>query len=60
MNRPSRQRSHLLEKIAQKESRNPGKAGKRVKAWRKWTEHYKAAAEGGAPQDGASTAQAAG
>ena len=46
MNRPSRQRANLLEKIASKESRTPGKAGKRTKAWRKWAEHYKAAAEG--------------
>jgi hypothetical protein len=49
MNRPSRQRAHLLEKIARKESRTPGKAGKRTKAWRKWAEAYKAAAEGAAP-----------
>jgi hypothetical protein len=46
MNRPSRQRAHLLDKIARKESRSPGKPGKRVKAWRKWAEHYKAVAEG--------------
>ena len=46
MNRPSRQRAHLLDKIARKESRTPGKAGKRTKAWRKWAEHYKAVAEG--------------
>ena len=49
MNRPSRQRAHLLEKIARKESRTPGKPGKRIKAWRKWVEAYKAAAEGAAP-----------
>ncbi len=46
MNRPARQRAHLLEKIVTKESRTPGKAGKRVKQWRKWAEHYKAVAEG--------------
>jgi hypothetical protein len=46
MNRPSRQRAHLLEKIARKETRNPRKPGKRTKAWRKWAEHYKAVAEG--------------
>ena len=46
MNRPSRQRTHLLEKIARKESRTPGKTGKRVKAWRKAVEQYKVAAEG--------------
>ncbi|MFT3771191.1 MAG: hypothetical protein QM820_37730 [Minicystis sp.] len=47
MNRPNRQRTHLLEKIARKESRNPGKAGKRLKRWRKWAETYKPVAEGG-------------
>lgn len=50
MNRPTRQRTNLLEKIASKESRNPGRAGKRIKRWKKWAEHYKAAAEGAAPQ----------
>jgi hypothetical protein len=49
MNRPSRQRAHLLEKITRKESRTPGKVGKRTKAWRKWAEAYKAVAEGTAP-----------
>ena len=49
MNRPARKRAHLLEKIASKESRTPGKAGKRTKAWRKWAEAYKAVAEGTAP-----------
>jgi hypothetical protein len=46
MNRPARQRAHLLEKIASKETRPNRKPGKRAKAWRKWAEHYKAAAEG--------------
>ena len=46
MNRPARQRAHLLEKIASKESRSNRKPGQRTKAWRKWVEHYKAAAEG--------------
>ncbi|APR75067.1 Hypothetical protein A7982_00413 [Minicystis rosea] len=46
MNRPTRQRTNLLEKIARKESRNPGKAGKRLKRWKKWAENYKAVAEG--------------
>ena len=46
MNRPSRQRANLLEKIASKQSRTPGKPGKRVKAWLKWAEKYKAVAEG--------------
>ena len=49
MNRPARLRAHLLEKIARKESRTPGKTGKRVKAWKKWAEAYKAVAEGAAP-----------
>ena len=46
MNRPTRQRTHLLEKIARKESRSAGKTTKRVKRWKKFAEHYKAAAEG--------------
>jgi hypothetical protein len=46
MNRPARQRARLLEKIARKETRSTGKNGKRIKAWRKWAEHYKAIAEG--------------
>jgi hypothetical protein len=46
MNRPSRQRAHLLEKISRKETRNATSVGKRLKRWRKWAEHYKAAAEG--------------
>jgi hypothetical protein len=54
MNRPSRQRANLLEKIASKESRTPGKIGKRVKIWRKWAEAYKAAAEGIAADGGVS------
>jgi hypothetical protein len=41
MNRPSRQMARLLEKIARKESRTPGKKGKRAKQWRKWAEAYK-------------------
>ena len=49
MNRPARQRAHLVEKIARKESRSTRKVGKRTKAWRKWAEKYKALAEGGAP-----------
>jgi hypothetical protein len=56
MNRPSRQRAHLLDKITRKESRTPGKAGKRTKAWRKWAEHYKAVAEGTVVEAGATTA----
>jgi hypothetical protein len=41
MNRPTRQRTHLLEKIATKEARSGGKAGKRLKRWKKWAEKYK-------------------
>ena len=53
MNRPARQRANLLEKIARKDSRTTGKkAGKRAKAWRKWAEHYKPAAEGTTPPAG--------
>jgi hypothetical protein len=50
MSRPNRQRTHLLEKIARKESRISGKPGKRLKRWKKWAENYKAVAEGAAPQ----------
>ena len=46
MNRPNRQRTHLLEKIARKESRSGAKKGKRLKRWTKWAEKYKAVAEG--------------
>lgn len=47
MNRPARQRKHLIEKLASKESRSTGKrkAGKRAKRWRKWIETYKPIAE---------------
>jgi hypothetical protein len=41
MNRPTRQRDHLLQKIARKESRSPRKPGKRLKQWRKWAEAYR-------------------
>lgn len=43
MNRPSRQRQNLLEKIARKESRSPKKPGKKLKQWKKWAEAYKPA-----------------
>lgn len=47
MSRPARLRANLLDKISRKETRTPGKKpGKKAKAWRKWAEHYKAAAEG--------------
>jgi hypothetical protein len=46
MNRPTRQRTHLLEKIAAKESRSAGKTTKRTKRWKKFAELYKAVAEG--------------
>ena len=36
MNRPSQKLARLLEKIARKETRTPGKVGKRTKQWRKW------------------------
>ena len=49
MNRPSRQRNHLLTKIAEKETRTPGKAGKRLKRWIKWSKNYEAVAGGAAP-----------
>ncbi len=52
MNRPARQRANLLEKIALKESRTPGKTGKRVKAWRKALETHKAAGEAVVPAVG--------
>ena len=46
MNRPTRQRNHLIEKVAAKVSREKGqKAGKRTKRWRKWIESYKALTE---------------
>lgn len=41
MNRPSQKLARLLEKIARKESRTPGKAGKRIKQWRKWVAAYR-------------------
>jgi hypothetical protein len=44
MNRPTRKRAHLLEKIALKESRSHKKAGKRAKRWRKSAESFKAIA----------------
>jgi hypothetical protein len=44
MNRPARQRQHLLEKIARKESRSTKKPGKKLKAWRKWAKAYEAVA----------------
>lgn len=46
MNRPTRKRNHLLEKVAEKEARRPGKAGKRLKRWRKWVKTYEAIASG--------------
>jgi len=42
MDRPARQRTHLLEKIKLKESRSLKKPGKRTKRWRKWADKYKA------------------
>ena len=43
MNRPTRQRQHLLEKIDRKQSRTPDKAGKRTKRWKKWADKHKLA-----------------
>jgi hypothetical protein len=48
MKRPTRQRNHLVEKVALKQSRTTAKnrkPGKRAKRWRKWIESYKAVAE---------------
>jgi hypothetical protein len=44
MNRPTRQRAHLLEKIAAKESFSHKKPGKRTKRWKKALEAHKPAA----------------
>jgi hypothetical protein len=42
MYRPLRQREHLAEKVALKESRARGrKLGSRTKRWRKWLDRYK-------------------
>lgn len=48
MNRPTRKHQHLLQKIADKESRAKArnkKGGSRLKQWKKWAEAYKALAE---------------
>jgi len=47
MNRPARQRDHLIEKAAAKEARTQSsgrKAGKRAKRWKKAIEAYKTVA----------------
>ena len=41
MNRPERQRAHVLEKISLKQSISLKKPGKRTKRWRKWVAAYK-------------------
>lgn len=41
VNRPERQRTHLLLKIASKESISLKKPGKRTKRWKKWADKYK-------------------
>jgi len=46
MNRPTRKRTHLLEKISLKETRSHKKPGKRTKRWKKFAEGYKAITEG--------------
>jgi len=44
MQRPTRQRQHLLEKVAEKSARShKKKPGKRTKRWKKWLEQYKPA-----------------
>ena len=43
MNRPERQRTHVLEKIALKQSISLKKPGKRTNRWKKWAEKYKPA-----------------
>lgn len=43
VNRPDRQRTHLLEKISLKQSIALKKPGKRTKRWKKWAEKYKPA-----------------
>lgn len=40
VNRPERQRAHLLEKIALKQSISLKKPGKRTKRWKKWAAKY--------------------
>lgn len=41
VNRPERQRTHLVQKIALKESISLKKPGKRTKRWKKWADKYK-------------------
>jgi hypothetical protein len=43
VNRPDRQRAHLLEKISLKQSISLKKPGKRTKRWKKWADKYKPA-----------------
>jgi len=44
MSRPTRQREHLIEKVAAKATlSHKKKAGKRTKRWKKWIEQYKPA-----------------
>ena len=49
MNRPTRQHTHLTEKVASKKSISLRKPGKRTKRWQKWLEKYKPLVEGAAP-----------
>ncbi|HEY4116884.1 MAG TPA: hypothetical protein VGM56_03460 [Byssovorax sp.] len=42
MTRPARKHAHLVEKIAETQSKSIKKPGKRLKRWKKWAEHYKA------------------
>jgi hypothetical protein len=41
--RPEKLRTHLLEKIATKQSIALKKPGKRTKRWKKWADQYKPA-----------------
>jgi hypothetical protein len=41
VNRPERQRTHLLQKISLKETIALKKPGKRTKRWKKWADKYK-------------------
>ncbi len=43
VNRPERQRAHILEKISLKQSISLKKPGKRTKRWKKWADKYKPA-----------------
>lgn len=46
VNRPERKRTHLLEKIALKQSISLKKPGRRTKRWKKWAAHHAPAEPG--------------